>query len=206
MDATPSLEILDLYLHLTEFGGKNRFRSNYNKKFSINSFKFKWVKMKYNLKFSSSVTLPPYKCTGLHVACIYQQALGSWTRKCDGSRTSGDERGEGASGERSLRPHMPLLLGLVKLLLAEPSPEGVPHSACPLQTLLRSDNTAYSLAGLCVSKGRLFHSSGAFCWSVGWNFVISISTFEEGFTNSWRGKILIFFSPLSKILCHNNGI
>lgn len=100
MDATPSLEILDLYLHLTEFGGKNRFRSNYNKKFSINSFKFKWVKMKYNLKFSSSVTLPPYKCTGLHVACIYQQALGSWTRKCDGSRTSGDEkRGGGLWGE-----------------------------------------------------------------------------------------------------------
>lgn len=62
------------------------------------------------------------------------------------------------------------------------------HSACP-QTLTSIKITENRLwLGLCVTQRRLLQISR------GWNFVISISAFEEGFTNSWRWKILFFSS------------
>lgn len=46
---------------------------------------------------------------------------------------------------------------------------------------------------MCDSKEAFPFKCGLLQISKEWNFVISISAFEEGFTNSWRGRILIFF-------------
>lgn len=90
---TVSLEILDLYLPLTEFSWKSRFRSKYNEKFSINSidpFTFKSVKMKNNLKFSSQ---SPCHLTGT-LACTWPAVMAQAAEQgsVTGSRTSRDKR------------------------------------------------------------------------------------------------------------------